>query len=495
MYINSVKALVKASNPDGIKDFGFSYTFSNGLNILTGDNSSGKSTVLSCINYCLGLEQLIGSKGIKALSPALHQALSTENGSSFTVQESECFLEFTGIDNKKYLLRREIKSENNNHLNEIIIKHNSQTFSKFVHSPRDHSDNGFFKWLAEVSGLDFFEVEGDGLNSIKPLYMQNIFTLSFIEQTKGWSDLFSMMPPFGIKEPKQKIVEYCLGLSSLSTSMELDSIKIGKEKFVEKWKNSLEDLEYRAQSAGLYLSNIEKNKPTLKNNIQSFYFAKTTSDLNELKYKDILLGLDSDISLLESRISELDSSELKTASLLKDSNEIKKSLARYTLERKEIVDLHLDEKYKLSTYSEALSNIDRDLQDFQDIQKVSLNQVWGKITNTHCPVCDSNIEYKKDVSLSSTSIDKSLSFLKSQKLTYKKYTSASYKVIQRYVSALEYYNKTISFKRGLLDSLYEDLKSPRFNSSRKNFEDLADAKYRRRELLAFNNFFEKTKLH
>ncbi|KKK75739.1 hypothetical protein LCGC14_2870680, partial [marine sediment metagenome] len=75
MYINSVRVAVKAHTFEGIKDFGFLFEFREGLNVLTGDNSSGKSTVLSCIYYCLGLEQLIGSKGVNALSPALHQAL------------------------------------------------------------------------------------------------------------------------------------------------------------------------------------------------------------------------------------------------------------------------------------------------------------------------------------------------------------------------------------------------------------------------------------
>ena len=81
MRINSVKAKIIAGTKEGFKEFGFNHSFEPGLNILTGDNSSGKSTILSCIYYCLGMEQLMGSKGTNALSPALHQALNFDGNS------------------------------------------------------------------------------------------------------------------------------------------------------------------------------------------------------------------------------------------------------------------------------------------------------------------------------------------------------------------------------------------------------------------------------
>ncbi|WP_039882086.1 ATP-binding protein [Marinobacter manganoxydans] len=273
MYINSVKVAVRAHTPDGNKDFGFLFEFQEGLNVLTGDNSSGKSTVLSCIYYCLGLEQLIGSKGVNALSPALHQALMSD-GYSCNIYESECFLEFTDKAGKKWSLNRVVKDGETVGSNEIIIEANGEKMSKFIHSPRDHSRNGFFKWFAEVNELDIFDVESTSGLSAKPLYMQNVFTLCFIEQTKGWSDFFSMMPPFGIKDPKQKVVEYCLGLNSLAVNMQLDAIKVGKDSIVEKWREQIKELDLRAQNLNLYLSPIDKLKPKTKRQIEKIYFFK-----------------------------------------------------------------------------------------------------------------------------------------------------------------------------------------------------------------------------
>ena len=53
--IHSIKGIVLDKEN---RKFGFHFSFQSGLNILSGDNSSGKSTVLACIYYCLGMEQL-----------------------------------------------------------------------------------------------------------------------------------------------------------------------------------------------------------------------------------------------------------------------------------------------------------------------------------------------------------------------------------------------------------------------------------------------------
>ena len=232
MHINSVSVEIIAGTNDGLKPFGFEENFAPGLNILTGDNSSGKSTILSCIYYCLGMEQLMGSKGTNALSPALHQVLNYK-GQNCNIYESTCSLTFTANNNKNYKLERKITSSEKIKPNEILIYDGDNIVSKFVHSERDHGDQGFYNWLAEVNGLEIFNVESSNGDSTKPLYMQNIFSLAFIEQTKGWSDIFSMMPSFGIKDPKQKVVEYALELKSLELNMQLDQIKSEKNAIKE----------------------------------------------------------------------------------------------------------------------------------------------------------------------------------------------------------------------------------------------------------------------
>ncbi len=494
MYINSVRVAVKAHTPEGIKDFGFLFEFQEGLNVLTGDNSSGKSTVLSCIYYCLGLEQLIGSKGVNALSPALHQALMA-NGYSCNIYESECFLEFTDRLGKKWQINRIIKNSELLGSNEIIIEANGEKFSKFIHSPRDHSRNGFFNWFAEVNGLDLFDVESASGLSSKPLYMQNIFTLCFIEQTKGWSDFFSMMPPFGIKDPKQKVVEYCLGLNSLSVNMKLDAIKVGKDSIVEKWREQLKELDLRAQNLNLYLSPIDKFKPGTKKQIEKVYLVQVMEDDKELGYDSLIISLDQKIDSISNTISSFETSQLRSSVLISENDSLKASLNRYILERKEIEELYLDEGYKLSRYQDALDHVITDLQDFKDINKVSIGRGWSRISSAHCPVCDSEVSNLEDSRLTDSSIKKSLAFLSSQKATYQKYIKGSKKVLERYQATLDYYDKAIAMKRGQIDSLYKDLESAKAISYRGEFELLAELKQRKIELESFNAYLDRVKAY
>ncbi|EKO3570385.1 AAA family ATPase, partial [Vibrio metschnikovii] len=56
--INYVSSDIRVIGSD--KKYGFKCEFGNGLNIIKGQNSTGKSSILSCIYYNLGMEQLLG---------------------------------------------------------------------------------------------------------------------------------------------------------------------------------------------------------------------------------------------------------------------------------------------------------------------------------------------------------------------------------------------------------------------------------------------------
>jgi predicted ATPase len=51
--------------------FGAEFNFSNGLNIIRGDNSTGKSSLFQSIIYGLGFEELLGGKNEKTMQSAL----------------------------------------------------------------------------------------------------------------------------------------------------------------------------------------------------------------------------------------------------------------------------------------------------------------------------------------------------------------------------------------------------------------------------------------
>ena len=54
------------------KTFGRDLHLGDGLNIIVGENTSGKSTIAKCVYYSLGMEQLVeGRSGIDALDKSV----------------------------------------------------------------------------------------------------------------------------------------------------------------------------------------------------------------------------------------------------------------------------------------------------------------------------------------------------------------------------------------------------------------------------------------
>ncbi|BCD99659.1 hypothetical protein MARGE09_P3861 [Marinagarivorans cellulosilyticus] len=434
----------------------------------------------------------MGSKGINALSPALHQVLNFE-GHPCHVYESSCSLIITANNGKQYTLTRRIASSDEITINEILIFDGTTTTPKFVHSARDHGDQGFYQWLAEVNDLEIFNVESFNGESTKPLYMQNVFSLAFIEQTKGWSDIFSMMPSFGIKDPRQKVVEYSLGLNSLELNMKLDQIKADKNKIKGEWKRIDNDLIYRAQATQLYLSIFDKNKPITDNKIEAIYAAELNNEENEIKTSQVIKIIQKEIDASNKRIELTNTSQDISKDLISTREKIKESLSSYISERNDASGLYAEEKIKLTSFKSSLTSTINDIQGFQDVKKLSINRNWASLSTSKCPVCENSVENKKDAELSKETIEKSIAFLKSQKSTYEKYIEASESLLERYVSVLAYYDKSIALKRTQLDSIHKDLNSPSSQSVRGELEIQAELKNRLNDIKQFNSYLESTK--
>jgi len=484
MKINNINTVITGYEDSELRNYGFTYEFSSGLNILTGDNSSGKSTIFSCIYYCLGLEQLIGSKGVKALPPVLHQQIKAGN-KYIQVLSSFCTMNITAKNGKSYTLKRSIKSDGITQFNEIEIDSISEgmTFSKYIHSVRDHEEHGFYRWISEINSLKIFEVESiEGANS-KPLYMQNIFTLSFIEQTKGWADFFSMMPNFGIKDVKQKVVEYSLGLKNLETSMELDQLRKAKDEIKTTWKQRVRELEFNAKNINAYISDFDHSKPINKEKLNKIYAVFIDLDGNETSLDKAL----KDLYSLESESTK--STKTLSSTIPKDLTDEKdlivESLTKLQKEYDEVYEIYEEELDKLKQYDAALYNIQSDLQDFQDIQKISINRNWDKLSSATCPVCEHSIVSKRNANIPDEKINRTTDFLKSQKKTYSIYKEASSGVIDRCRITIDYYKNKINSRRVQLDSISKDINEPTILGIRAELRKQAELE---QQINKINNF-------
>ncbi|MGI2216094.1 hypothetical protein ACRN94_03670 [Shewanella baltica] len=488
MNIKNVNLEIKSYENEG---FGFNFDFKSGLNLLTGHNSSGKSTVLSCIYYCLGLEQLIGSKGPKTLSPAIRESFNFE-GKTYQVFSSSCKLTIKANDGNIYVLTRVIKdAENNESLNKEIIIEDSKgnKFGKYVHATRDHDEHGFYRWLAEVNSLEILESEQDGGKISKSLYMQNIFSLSFIEQTKGWSDFFSMLPSFGIKDIKQKIVEYCLNLNSLESRLKLDEISTKTDENKRIWKDILSTLNQQLTQLNFYVPTLNKTKILDVKKIQNLKPILILEN-KEISVENYLEDLKIKINYIEKSIDLSSKSFDENNKNLLQKEALITSIKSYEEEHLKVFDLMDQEQEKQKKFSNLLSETNEDLKDFQDIKWISTNRNWEKLSNSKCPVCEQGLAKISSNSINDENVAKTSQFLKSQKELYESYISASYNLIQKYRSALDFYTKKIKNKRKELDYFSKDITTPSVLAIRTEMQNLAALNQRQLTVEEFIVHFE-----
>jgi len=492
MNIDKIQLEISAAEGSSteLSNFGFTFNFEDKLNLLTGHNSSGKSTVLSCIYYCLGLEQLIGSKGPKTLSPAIREKF-TYQSKSYNVIESNCKLSITANNGIQYVLTRGIKDpETQNSLcKEIIIEEGDNRFSKFVHAIRDHDEHGFYRWLADVNLLTIPEKDNGNGNISKYLYMQNIFSLSFIEQTKGWSDFFSMLPSFGIKDVKQKIVEYCLDLNSLESRIKLDEILSHKDEIKKSWKNVVEKIESKTGQLNFNIPNINSStiiKDKKIKSVKPFILLN-----NEEKTLDThIINLNKQINDLDKKIDDSARGIIISGDQLADKEKLINIVRKYEKEHKNILELMNEEESKLKKYKDTLNEITYDLKDFQDIKWLSEERTWSKIANSNCPVCEQNLIDISTTEISTEKVQKTANFLKSQKELYSSYLYAGNAAVEKYRAALNFYSIKLNSKKAELNLLTKDISSPSILAIRSEMQRLAELNQRKYSLDEFIEYFK-----
>lgn len=75
LRINRIKAVSRTDSGN----FGFDYSLSSGLNLISSnDNTKGKSSAILAIYYCLGFEEIIGGRGKKTLTAVYKSVVKDE---------------------------------------------------------------------------------------------------------------------------------------------------------------------------------------------------------------------------------------------------------------------------------------------------------------------------------------------------------------------------------------------------------------------------------
>jgi hypothetical protein len=463
-----VEIITTDKDSDGFK-YGFDFPFFEGLNIIAGQNSRGKTTINSCIYYALGMEELLGAQNEKALDKSLKENFTTfidGEHINHNILISKVFLEITNDFEVKTIERYIKSSSEDNRLCKVYSSNiediNDAEITKlFVRGNNNNvNENGFYNWLSEFIGIELPTViNNSNKDGYSPLYMQTIFSSLFIEQTKGWSDFFATMPYFGIPKAKEKIVEFTLNLNELETSIKKDDILKEKNHLTDEWNKKTKSLELITNEYNGEILELPKELTVEKSEIDKIKVIFRT-DIDEVKTLN---------SLIESKEAYYELLKNKPISKIQDNKlEVLKKFERekteYKLLRQKIDDFSNNlslQKLQFENLNNQKEKISKEIKNHNSLIKVFDENFLNRNDGNICPTCTQEVSYdlisSEEIDIPKLSLEENKVFLVGQEKLIQTSLKSLIKVIEEKDIILKYYKKNLRNKEELIKSLSNDL--------------------------------------
>lgn len=460
LRINAIK--IQIVTADG--QYGFEQSFQNGLNIIRGNNSSGKSSLFQAILYALGLEELLGGKNEKTMQSVLKDQVEFPDSNFHEVLQSEVFLE---IENKNIItIRRSIISPTespklvNIYYGNLLTGNNRylKKQSMYIHDKGGATDitYGFHFFLSEFLGWSLPEVMN---NQGQPahLYIQQIAPVFMIEQKSGWSDFFSTMPYYGIKQATSRVIEFILNMDIFENQKKKTELNYREDCIKETWKTEYIKISNLARDTRYDLQGVTENPSIL--DIKEVFLVKET--------ENGVIDIESELLLLQKEYEEL--SQIPVKSVGENAEIFEKELnnLQYILKQKSLLydvlnsDLLLNEQ-QLEELKEQLSDVISDLQKNKSALKIRNlgGEIQSEIAVSICPTCHQHIEdslLPHNVQEIPMSIDENIQYLESKKKMIEKYIEGQSKKCNEYNRNLDILKQELANIRAQIRSLKKDL--------------------------------------
>lgn len=212
---------------------GVDIPFTDGLFILRGDNSSGKSTCVQAIIYALGLEGMLSASHEIPLPHVMTEIIEID-GEELPVLESEVLLEIKNHQDEYLTIMRTVKGDRDKHLISVwegpALSVPNSSYEKQDYFVRERGGAtrplGFHNRLEQFVKWELPDVlRYDGKTS--PLYLECIFHLLIVEQKRGWSGFQANLPTqYRIREVDKKAIEFLLGFDTYENVIDRWKIRI-----------------------------------------------------------------------------------------------------------------------------------------------------------------------------------------------------------------------------------------------------------------------------
>jgi DNA repair exonuclease SbcCD ATPase subunit len=474
--------------------YGAKFEFSEGLNIIRADNTTGKSTLFQAILYGLGMEELLNGTNEKTMQAVLKDTVEYPEDSFHKIISSFVYLEFE--NNEIITTKRSVKQDGRSgklieiYKGSLIINEEKNLISQptFVHDKGGASSqhHGFHAFLERFLGWDLPKVQSTK-GDLRKLYIQSIFPSFIIEQKTGWSDFLATIPFLGLKNVKNRLVEFLLGLEVFELEIKKQELSEHKQILIEKWKNLRTQTLILAEKGGVNINNLSNYPEILSNSTPiSFYMIKDEKILSLVDYYE-------EEKLELSTLENTSSASLKTGKnidliqqkLEESQEELEKVSIAFDIVSKE---LRMD-KLKLKRYQKQLEEVEDDLQKNKGAKKVyELGATIPiKLAQGVCPTCNQEVKdtlLPQDLRQQPMRIDENIKYLEAQKKMIVAYLSVHEKSV---VDKKRIYNRYQYLMNYELRPLIRNLKMELVSDIRQPSEIEIENKLKKRSRVKFYN--------
>lgn len=462
LKINGIKLEINTS--EGL--YGLNIPFKKGLNIIRGNNTTGKSTIFQSILYALGFEEILGAKNEKTMQSVLKDEV-LDNNTKHKVLQSFVLLE---IENKEIItIKRSVINDKRKsilidvYLGPMLTKPEGvyELKQMYVHDRGSASDQefGFHAYLEEFLGWDLPEVlntQGD----YTKLYLPLIAPAFIIEQKSGWTDFFATIPYYNVKNAEARVVEFILNLDVFKNELRKQEINSDKRILQEKWNSLLNEFKRLADKSSSEIIGLTEY-PSIINNYGDVYFRIYRNNKSYL-VTELIQELNAEHqNLVAETTSTVGKDVEKNQNKL---NTISLNLNRYSLWHEQLSTEVFQEKEKLKQYILQKKNVEEDLKNNKTALKMYKigADLPTNLAQQNCPTCGQGINdslLPKEVEQNPMQIEENISFLDAQKKMIEIFVEAQRKRIIEKETLISSYQSQITTLRAQVRSIKKDLVS------------------------------------
>jgi hypothetical protein len=224
------------------RGFGRRCVFADGLNVVRGANSAGKTQLFQAVVFALGVEDVLSSP--MPLGSAFTSEIADDSGATESVIASWVRLEVQNAAQRTLTIRRHATHPQRK-LNLIEVWEGGAVTSPGSEVPLGDffvneagaatHELGFHRLLAEVLGWELPEVprysSDPGL-----LYLQVMFPFLYADQRTGWASAGPRpVTKYQIREPARRAAEFLLGMSGPRALAERDALRRQLDELALHW--------------------------------------------------------------------------------------------------------------------------------------------------------------------------------------------------------------------------------------------------------------------